>query len=54
MASSNHTPGLFSICPKHKGFYKSCGCPVPGAKKVKAEKESTVEEIPQPNAALDV
>lgn len=26
-------PGGFNICPKHKGFYFSCGCQPPIAKK---------------------
>ena len=31
-------PNPFDICPKHHGFYKSCGCDWSKGKKVKEEK----------------
>ena len=26
MSTPKREPNAYDICPKHKGFYKSCGC----------------------------
>jgi len=36
-------PNPFDFCPKHKGFYQSCGCDWKKGKKTKEETE-VVEE----------
>lgn len=38
-------PNPFDICPKHKGFYKTCGCDYRKGKKESPPKDEEKEEI---------